>query len=665
MIMVRRLLIANRGEIARRVMRTALRMGIATIAVHSDADAAALHASEADVSVALGGERAADSYLRIDKLIAAARAAGADAVHPGYGFLSENADFAQAVLDAGLVWVGPPPEAIRVLGSKSSIKHLAATLDVPCLPGFARSPGEARIASGLRDGHLVAATSGQEDEPFIAAAGRIGYPVMIKAAAGGGGRGMRLVRRADDLAAALATARSEAEAAFGSAELLLERALPAPRHVEVQIVADAHGRCIHLGERDCSVQRRHQKVIEESPSPAVDPSLRERMGACAVRLARSAGYVGAGTVEFLVDGEAFYLMEMNTRLQVEHPVTELCNGIDLVEWQLRIARGEPLPLAQDDVAPRGHAIEVRLVAEDEQFSPHAGIVQRFVAPHGVRMDHALADGVPVPPWYDSMLGKLAAHAATRDAAIDALVAALESTVVLGVPTNRRLLAAALRDPVFRSGQALVPFLAERGDALRAAVAAHERGLRPLLVAAAWCAQGGGASPLPVPFERPMRVRHRDEVIDARVRAAAPDGLCIRIGERTTTVRCLRGDGDRAARLVVDGVATPLQWARLAPGEWHVQLGPVDAFVADVSFEPAVAAARSAVAEIRAPFSGRIVAVHVAAGRPVAAGDTLIVIESMKLEHTVAAPRSATIAQLAVEVGQQVSPQQVLLILAAS
>lgn len=638
---MKRLLVANRGEIARRVMRSARAMGIATVAVHSRADEGALHVNDADAAFALGGDSAAESYLRIDRLLAAARATGADAVHPGYGFLSENADFAQAVIDAGLVWVGPPPAAIRALGSKSAIKSLAASLHIPCLPGHA---GE-----------------DQSDARFAKEAGRIGYPVMVKAAAGGGGRGMRWVQQPDHLAAALHSARSEAEAAFGSGELLIERALAAPRHVEVQVFADMHGRCIHLGERDCSVQRRHQKLIEESPSPAVDAALRVRLGDCAVRLAQSAGYVGAGTVEFLLEGAEFFLMEMNTRLQVEHPVTEALAGVDLVEWQLRVARGEPLALQQPDVRLQGHAIEVRLCAEDEAFSPHAGTVQRFVAPEGVRIDHALHDGALVPPFYDSMLGKLIAHGPTREEAVERLIAGLEATVVLGLPTNRALLAECLRDPQFRAGQAGIPFLAERGAALRATLAAREGALLPLLIAGVWCAQADGATrrALPAPFERPMRLRHRERVIDARVRELAPDGLQITIGDKAAIVQC------RPGHLLLDGVAHALRWARLSPCEWHLQIGSVDAFVADASFEPAISATRRAAPEIKAPFSGRIVAVHAAPAQQVAAGDTLIVIESMKLEHAVSAPRAATVSKVAVQVGQQVSPQQVLLLLEAA
>ena len=629
---MRRLLVANRGEIARRVMPSA------TVAVHSRADEGALHVKEADAAFALGGDSAAESYLRIDRLLDAARATGADAVHPGYGFLSENAGFAQAVLDAGLVWVGPPPAAIRALGSKSAIKSLAASLDVPCLPGYAGDD--------------------QSDARFAAEAGRIGFPVMVKAAAGGGGRGMRWVRQPAELAAALHSARSEAEAAFGSGELLIERALADPRHVEVQVFADRHGRCIHLGERDCSVQRRHQKLIEESPSPAVDAALRQRLGDSAVRLAQSAGYVGAGTVEFLLEGNAFFLMEMNTRLQVEHPVTEALAGVDLVEWQLRIARGEPLPLQQPEVRLQGHAIEVRLCAEDETFSPHAGRVDCFVAPAGVRVDHALHDGARVPPFYDSMLGKLIAHGATRDEAIERLIEALDATAVLGLPTNRALLAECLRDPLFRAGHACIPFLAERGAALRATLAAREGALLPLLVAGLWCAQAATATgrALPAPFERPMRLRHRERVIDARVRELAPDGLSITIADEATRVQC------RPGQLLLHGVAHPLRLARLSDCEWHLQIGAVDAFVADVSFEPASAGTRRAAPEVKAPFSGRVVAVHATPAQQVAAGDTLIVIESMKLEHAVSAPRAATVSRVAVQVGQQVAPQQVLMVL---
>ncbi|ROZ64548.1 biotin carboxylase N-terminal domain-containing protein [Ramlibacter sp. WS9] len=623
---MKRLLIANRGEIARRVIRTAHRMGMATVAVYSDADANALHVREATSVYALGGTASADTYLRIDKLIAAAKATGADAVHPGYGFLSENADFAQAVIDAGLVWVGPPPQAIRALGSKSSAKQLAQARGVPCLPGY---QGE-----------------DQSDERFAAEAEHIGFPVMVKAAAGGGGRGMRLVTQASQLAAAVQSARSEAQSAFGSGELLLERALLAPRHVEVQVFADSHGNCIHLGERDCSVQRRHQKIIEETPSPAVDSVLRERMGRCAVELAQAAGYVGAGTVEFLVEGGQFYLMEMNTRLQVEHPVTEAVTGLDLVEWQLRVAQGEPLPLAQEQVRFSGHAVEVRLCAEDEHFTPHSGRVLHFLPPgegegNAIRFDHALFEGLEVPPYYDSMLGKLVAHASTRAEAIAQLAGALDRLQVLGLPTNRRFLAACLRHRTFQAGEALIPFLAEHGDALRAQIADCEKDVAVDSALAALFPSTGGVL-LPCPFPRPVRLRHRGGLLELQVRHL---GHSLEVGQ---------GGGTR--------LISPPRAAcvRLPNGAWHVQSGAVDLVIEDASFEPAAGGGgASAANELRAPFNGKVIAIKAQPGATVVRGDTLLVLESMKLEHALGASRDGVIKSVHVEAGQQAATSQVL------
>ena len=635
---MRRLLIANRGEIALRVMRSAHAMGIETVAVHSDIDASALHVGVATQSFALGGNAASDSYLRIDKLIAAAGATGADAVHPGYGFLSENAEFAQAVLDAGLIWVGPPPASIRSLGSKSAVKQLAAQLDIPCLPGYA----------GVD----------QSDARFTHEAERIGFALMVKAAAGGGGRGMRRVEQASALCAALASARSESAAAFGSAELLIERALLAPRHVEVQVFADSHGQCIHLGERDCSVQRRHQKIIEESPSPAVGAALSERMTACAIRLAQAAGYVGAGTVEFLLEDKEFFLMEMNTRLQVEHPVTEARSGIDLVEWQLRIARGEPLPLSQDQVSWQGHAIEVRLCAEDEHFMPHAGRVIHFEAPSGVRFDHALRDGTVVPPYYDSMLGKLIAHAATREQAIAQLIGALQHTAVLGLPTNRGLLIECLRHPQFRDGLAAIPFLAEQGDALRASLAERERAADGLMHAAVWAANADRPPfDLCSPFGRPLRLLHRGRFSESRILEQAPDSLRVSSAGKVSTLQVRQTE--RGWHLLLDGVAHLVHAARLPSGDWHLQIADTDLVVSDVSYAPRRNGGASQAIDVKAPFSGRIVALHAVTGAAVAAGDTLLVIESMKLEHAIAAPRAARLAGVAVALNQQVSAQQLL------
>ncbi len=632
---MKKILIANRGEIARRIIHTAHRMGIETVAVYSDPDTNSLHVREATQAVALGGAASADTYLRTDKLLAAARATGADAVHPGYGFLSENADFAQAVVDAGLTWIGPPPAAIRALGSKAGAKALAQAHGVPCLPGYA---GE-----------------DQSDERFAAEAARIGTPLMVKAVAGGGGRGMRLVTDLAQLPAALASARSEALAGFGCGDLLIERALLQPRHVEVQIFADAHGACIHLGERDCSVQRRHQKIIEEAPSPAVDAALRERMGACAVALAQAAGYVSAGTVEFLLDGEDFYLMEMNTRLQVEHPVTEALTGLDLVEWQIRVARGEPLPLAQDQVHLQGHAIEVRLCAEDAHFRPHTGRVLQFAAPQAtaferatpgaLRFDHALEEGAEVTPHYDAMLGKLTVHAPTRAEAIAALVRALHSTRVLGLPTNRAFLAACLQHPVFASGRALVPFLAEHAQELQKLISNNEL-LAHIPSALSAIFASNLASDLPCAMARPLRLRHQGEVHSIAVRELGGGRLLVeQAGAEPVTLQ-----------LPQRGVYS----VAVGPRRWHWQTGGVDGWVEDASWEPAArAGAAGGASELRAPFNGKVVALPVAAGQALAAGDTVVVIESMKLEHSLASPAVATVAELLVAPGQQVSPGQVL------
>lgn len=673
---MKKLLIANRSEIARRIIRTAHAMGIHTVAVYSDADADALYVAEATQAVALGGNASSDTYLRIDKLLAAAAATGADAVHPGYGFLSENADFAQAVLDAGLIWVGPPPGAIRQLGRKSAAKALAQTRGVPCLPVYFGAD-----QSGAR---------------LVAEAQRIGVPLMVKAVAGGGGRGMRLVTDLAQFEAAVHSARSEAQAAFGSGELLLERALLNPRHVEVQIFADTHGHCIHLGERDCSVQRRHQKLIEETPSPAVDDALRARMGRCAVELAQAAGYVGAGTVEFLLDRHdeanvagaptgatappqgstahattgagAFYLMEMNTRLQVEHPVTEAVTGLDLVEWQLRVARGEPLPLAQEQVRFKGHAIEVRLCAEDEDFNPHTGTVQRLQVPHGVRFDHALREGLAVPPYYDAMLGKLVAHAPTRAEAIEQLAGALDRTQVLGLPTNRAFLAACLRHPVFCAGDALIPFLAVHAVSIRQSLLNKEQTVTiPCGISAIFIDNFASSTVLNCPYPRPVRLRLRGTTHDWRWSADRADVAGrwrLETPSQTHAVTVSRLP-DGAIVVTVDGVQTAVHGVRRPDGRWHVQACGADLLVDDASFEPPVGTAGSTNAdELRAPFNGKVLAVRAAAGDRVARGAPLVVLESMKLEHSLCAARDGVLAQVRVAVGQQVAPGQVLVQLQA-
>ncbi|MFN7124003.1 MAG: acetyl/propionyl/methylcrotonyl-CoA carboxylase subunit alpha, partial [Hydrogenophaga sp.] len=649
---MKRLLIANRGEIARRVIRTAHAMGIETVAVFSETDAHALHVREATSAFALGGTTSAESYLRVDRLLDAALATNADAVHPGYGFLSENADFAQAVIDAGLTWVGPPPGAIRALGSKSAAKALAVAQGVPCLPGYFGDD--------------------QREDTFVAEAQRVGFPLMVKAVAGGGGRGMRLVLNAAQLRPALHSARSEALSGFGNGDLLIERALLRPRHVEVQVFADAHGHCVHLGERDCSVQRRHQKIIEEAPSPAVSPALREELGRCAVALAQAAGYVGAGTVEFLLDeagwarastssartgdGSAqaatnsvrpgpvegrysdhpelvegpeptpvrpeptpvrpepisvrpepveglthtspFFLMEMNTRLQVEHPVTEALTGLDLVEWQLRVARGEPLPLTQEQITFNGHAIEVRLCAEDDHHTPHTGRVLQFAEPPmvpGLRFDHALETGSEVTPHFDAMLGKLIVHAPTRREAIDRLAHALDQTRLLGLPTNRAFLAACLRHPVFHEGGALIPFLAEEGDTVRAMLLPPPDAVLAGVLAAAFGAQPP-ATALACPFARPLRWLHGEQVLDLSVNELGQGALSVGWGERTAPARVSPG------RVVVDGIGWPVAAVSLGAGRWQVQAGAHTIELADLSLVPRErAGGASAARELRAPF----------------------------------------------------------------
>ncbi len=643
---VTRLLIANRGEIARRVIRTAHHMGIQAVAVYSDADRDALHVHEADTAVALGGTLSADSYLRIDKLLAAAQATGADAVHPGYGFLSENAEFAQAVIDAGLTWVGPPHAAIRALGSKSAAKSLALKHSVPCLPGYFGTD--------------------QSDATFTAHAQRLGLPLMVKAVAGGGGRGMRLVTDMAQLLPALHSARSEALAGFGNGDLLMERALLRPRHIEVQIMADQHGHCIHLGERDCSVQRRHQKIIEESPSPAVTPALREQLGQAAIALAQSAGYVGAGTVEFLLDeaqtDKPFYLMEMNTRLQVEHPVTEMLTGLDLVEWQLRIARGEPLPLSQADVQLQGHAIEVRLCAEDEHFTPQTGTVQAFAAPEGLRFDHALHVSAVVTPHYDSMLGKLIVHAPTRSEAIAKLCAGLNQTTVLGLPTNRAFLAACLQHPTFAAGEALIPFLAEQADAVRERLQAKGDARSVALLAVLYAHQAPAAA-MPSPFMRPVRMGLGNEALSLSLQELGQGQVRLQIQDATHDAHIQRSDDQ--LNITLNG----RHWQARAVActgavqRWHVQLqGPecVELWLSDQSHSaPSTGASAQAAQSLRAPFNGKLIALHVQEGQSVQQGDAVLVIESMKLEHILCAPRDAVVHSLSASVGQQVGPGQVL------
>ena len=654
MTLIKRLLVANRGEIARRVMRTAHRMGLSTVAVYAGADARALHVQDASCAVALGGNVLAETYLNIDKIIQAAHLTGADSVHPGYGFLSENADFAQAVVEAGLVWVGPPASAIRALGNKSLAKALAQSKGVPCLPGYNAAPDE----------------QSQSDARFALEAQRLGYPLMVKAAAGGGGRGMRLVMQAGELSSALHSARSEAQSAFGNPCLLLERALLQARHVEVQLFTDQQGHGVHLGERDCSVQRRHQKIIEESPSPAINAVLRERMGRCALDFALAAGYVGAGTVEFLLDETPcerdelpdFYLMEMNTRLQVEHPVTEARTGLDLVEWQLRVAQGEVLPLTQTQITFTGHALEVRLCSEDEQFTPHVGSVAYFRPPRApIRFDHAIEQGMEVTPYFDAMLGKLIAHAPTRQQAIDQLLVALAQTQVMGLPTNRSMLMATLQHPDFQSGQARIPFLAEQGDTIRKALLKNE--LSALFHSALAVYLGHnliGLKHLPCPFKKPIRLRHRGALLAFTMQELGGGDVLVSYGDLNHKAHCQTSSPGHH-RITVEGLSETVIAVKQPDLDWHVLVGGTDIWLQEASFAPpAPTHSSSEFSEIRAPFNGQVIAIPSPVGTKVLRGDTLLVLESMKLEHRLTAPADGMVKTMAVSLGQQIASGQLLI-----
>ena len=612
-----KVLVANRGEIAWRVMRTAKAMGYRTVAVYSDADEGAPHVAFADEAVRIGPPPVGDSYLSIDRILDAARTSGAEAIHPGYGFLSENEAFATACEKAGLVFIGPPPSAIAAMGNKAAAKRRMIDAGVPCVPGYQ--------GADQSDGNL-------EKE-----ARKIGLPVMVKAAAGGGGRGMRLVERDADLLDAIRTARTEAESAFGSGELILEKAVIDSRHVEIQVFADAQGNVIHLGERDCSVQRRHQKVIEEAPSPAVNADLRQRMGAAAVAAARTIDYRGAGTVEFLLGNDgAFYFLEMNTRLQVEHPVTEAITGLDLVEWQLRVARGETLPLTQEQVHFSGHAIEVRLYAEDAYagFLPQTGRIDvwRPATGPGVRIDHGMKDGLAISPFYDPMIAKVIAHGATREEARRRLVKALRDTVVLGPTTNRHFLIRLLEHPEFAAGKATTSFIGKHG------FPAPEVSERHWMLAASllW---------------RQSAERYPPDLRGWRNSNPEPTQIKLAVGETVRTLLLADGGKD-SAPFHIDG------------RDIVVDLDAHTVRFHDRTYAPPASAAAGGDGKLRAPMDGRIVALRVAAGDTVVRGQTLVVLEAMKIQHQLKAPLDARIESVSVQEGQQVANRTVLVTLAS-
>lgn len=631
------LLIANRGEIACRVMRTAKAMGIRTVAVHSAIDRDARHVREADLAVDLGGAKPAESYLLIDRIIDAAKASGAQAIHPGYGFLSENAGFARAIEHAGLLFLGPPASAIEAMGSKSAAKALMERAGVPLVPGY---HGEA-----------------QDLETFRAAAQRIGYPVLLKAAAGGGGKGMKVVEREAELADALASAQREAQSSFGDARMLVEKYVLKPRHVEIQVFADRHGHCLYLNERDCSIQRRHQKVVEEAPAPGLSAELRRAMGEAAVKAAQAIGYVGAGTVEFLLDERGdFFFMEMNTRLQVEHPVTELITGLDLVAWQIRVARGEPLPLQQAQVPLRGHAIEVRLYAEDpdHDFLPATGTLALYreaAEGPGRRIDSGVAQGDGVSPFYDPMLGKLIAWGENREEARLRLLAILDETLVGGVKTNLAFLRRVLGHPAFARAELDTGFIPR-----------HQAQLLPAPVAlpdAFWhCAADAFIQ------SEPLRSRADDAYspwtatsgwrsgggaeIELHLSCQGVERRVCAHGQNRLQGEQLRVAGQPSQRLpaVRQGDTLYLKWE----GELH----------AITRFDPIAACASHAhPGGLSAPMNGSVVQVLVAPGDQVEAGAALVLLEAMKMEHSIRAPHSGTVKAVYCSEGELVADGAVL------
>lgn len=655
-----KVLIANRGEIAVRILRSCRRLGYRTVAVYSQADRDALHVRLADESVCIGPAAAQQSYLCIEAILAAARQCGAQAIHPGYGFLSERAEFARAVAQAGLVFIGPDAAAIEAMGDKPAAKQRMLAAGVACVPGY---HGEV-----------------QDDAGLTAAALQVGLPVMIKAAAGGGGRGMRLVHDAPSLGAALQSARSEAANAFGDGRLLIEKAVVDARHIEVQVFGDRHGSIVQLGERECSVQRRNQKVVEEAPSPAVSEDLRARLGAAAVAAARAVDYVGAGTVEFLLapDG-SFYFLEMNTRLQVEHAVTELVYGVDLVEWQLRIARGEALPLTQAEILARrnGWAMEVRLCAEDpaRDFLPQAGpvLAWRTRQGEGLRVDHALIEGQHIGPYYDSLQAKLVAHGATREAARRKLLQLLDETVLFGVASNSDLLAAILAHAAFVEDTISTHFISQHFPAPAIGAArrpgSRHRALAALLLhgldAQALQASAGFAASLAGWHSSPgdataLRLGHDGGETRCRLRRESDGSHVVELAGEDTCSESLKlvqlGQGD--AWFEAAGVRRHAAFARDCTRLW-LALDGLTLCYEDLTYAPAASAEAAGDGRLLAPMDGRIVALNTRAGAAVGKGDVVAVLEAMKMEFSIVAGSDGVVLQLACVLGQQVKARQLL------
>lgn len=635
--MISSLLIANRGEIACRIIRTARAMSIRTIAVYSDADAKALHVRSADAAVHIGPSPAAESYLASEKIIAAAKDAGADAIHPGYGFLSENADFAQAVIEAGLIWVGPKPESIRAMGLKDAAKTLMNKAGVPTTPGYI----------------------GDNQEPdFLAQqAEKIGYPVLIKAVAGGGGKGMRKVDAAGDFADSLASCQREAKASFGNDIVLIEKWIESPRHIEVQVFGDAQGNIVHLFERDCSLQRRHQKVIEEAPAPGMDEATREAVCGAAVKAARAVNYEGAGTIEFIADGsgkldaDKIWFMEMNTRLQVEHPVTEEITGVDLVEWQLRIASGEPLPMRQEELSIDGHAIEARLYAEDPAsgFLPSTGRLDLFYLGDDFgpgRIETGVQQGDAISPFYDPMIAKLVAHGDTRDDARFDLMEMLTTAYSAPVRTNGGFLHACLSDADFAQAKLTTGFIEQKGDALLPPPLPSDDALTK---AASYLVD-----------EQSLRRGKQDPLVHIspafRLNAGSKNTVPFSVGGERMTGNYIT---DMAAAYELDGQVI------LADADGGIIAEHGHSYTISLAPPHAAGGAAASDGAILAPMPGRVITVDVAQGGAVAKGDKLMTLEAMKMEHVMTAPFDGVVAQLSVEAGAQVDVEAVLAIVEAA
>lgn len=625
---ITKLLVANRGEIAGRIFRTCRELGIETVAVYSEADRAAKHVREADEAVCIGPAPAPESYLRADAIIAAAKETGADAIHPGYGFLSENASFAEAVIAAGLIWVGPPPAAIRSMGPKDEAKRIAEEAGVPVLPGYR---GEAQDIGTLKK-----------------AAAKIGYPLLIKAVAGGGGRGIRQVSKAGELEAELTSAVREAESAFGDGRVMLEKLVERPRHIEVQVFGDTHGNVVHLYERDCSLQRRRQKVLEEAPAPGMPEDVRAAMTDAAVKLAKAVGYQGAGTVEFIVDGskpltkDTFWFLEMNTRLQVEHPVTEMITGQDLVEWQLIVASGGTLPLKQDDIPLHGHAIEARICAEDpaEGFRPGAGLILEFglleeADGETVRWDTGFETGDRIPSNYDSMIAKLIVYGGNRHDALGRLCDTLAHTQLAGVPSNAGFLRRCALSDEFQLGTHHVNWIGENLDALAAVPEEHRDAALNAVASVLLDAEADGS---------PWSIR---------------DGFRLNAPARRTVV--LAADGE--AELIEAGIPMPEDVpfplvTDLSPRRFAVTCGG-DSFIVTVPEYSADAEAALGGDSIKSPMPGKLLTLTATPGQAVARGDTLAVLEAMKMEHSLAAPRDGVVEAVHAAPGQQVAEGDLL------